>query len=89
MPYIEDHKLRQLYDGYLTSITNVLMKVPLYKRAGHINYIITRLLLDIEPKSYKEFNDIMGILESVKMEFYRRKIIPYEDIKIQENGDVY
>lgn len=31
---------------------------------------------------------IIGLLESVKFEFYRRFVSPYEDIKIEENGDV-
>jgi hypothetical protein len=30
----------------------------------------------------------MGVLESAKLELYRRKIAPYEDDKIAENGDV-
>jgi hypothetical protein len=31
---------------------------------------------------------VIGALENCKMELYRRKIAPYEDIKIEENGDV-
>ena len=30
----------------------------------------------------------MGVLECCKLEFYRRVAAPYEDIKIEENGDV-
>ena len=89
MPYIADKKFRKLYDGYITYIINVLEKVPKYKQHGHVNYIITRLITGLKPKSYKEFNAILGILESVKLEFYRRIIAPYEDLKIKENGDVY
>ena len=81
--------MRRLYDGYLKSIVTVLNKVPKKKQHGHMNYIITRLILETNPKNYKEFNAIIGVLESVKMELYRRKIAPYEDIKIKENGDVY
>jgi hypothetical protein len=33
-------------------------------------------------------NDIIGVLEAAKTEFYRRIIAPYEDIKIQDNGDM-
>jgi len=32
---------------------------------------------------------VIGVLESVKMELYRRKIADYEDEKCEENGDVY
>ena len=89
MPYIEDLKLRALYDSYLRNIVSVFNKVPKYKQYGHLNYIITRLLLNTEPVNYKDFNAIIGVLESVKLEFYRRKVSLYEDIKIKENGDVY
>lgn len=89
MPYIEDHKFRSLYDGFLESIIHVLDRVPKYKKHGHINYIITKLILDTKPDCYKDFNAILGVLESVKLEMYRRIISAYEDKKIEENGDVY
>jgi hypothetical protein len=34
-------------------------------------------------------NDIIGALEACKLEFYRRLVSHYEDIKIRSNGDVY
>jgi len=30
----------------------------------------------------------MGVLECVKQEFYRRRAVPYEEEKIEENGDI-
>jgi len=39
--------------------------------------------------SYQTINDIIGALEGAKMEFYRRVVVPYEDKKIKDNGDVY
>jgi hypothetical protein len=39
--------------------------------------------------SYRTINDVLGALEGAKLEFYRRVAAPYEDQKIQENGDVY
>lgn len=32
---------------------------------------------------------ILGVLECVKLELYRRVAAPYEDRKIEENGDVF
>jgi hypothetical protein len=32
---------------------------------------------------------VMGALFCTALEFYRRAAAPYEDTKIQENGDVY
>lgn len=59
-------------------------------RAGELNYTITKLLLALKGAGkYKDYNELMGALESAKLEFYRRAIAPYEDVKIKENGDVY
>jgi len=33
--------------------------------------------------------DVLGALEGAKQEFYRRKVVQYEENKIAENGDVY
>ncbi|MBT4120606.1 MAG: hypothetical protein HOA57_00755 [Candidatus Magasanikbacteria bacterium] len=60
------------------------------QRAGELNYTITKLLLALKGNGkYKDYNELMGALESAKLEFYRREIAPYEDTKIEENGDVY
>lgn len=59
---------------------------------GELNYTITNVLLHyIEDKglSYGTINDIMGAMSSAQAEFYRRVAVPYEDMKIRENGDVY
>ena len=58
---------------------------------GDINYIITRILkiyIQRIGKCYENLNACIGVLECAKSEFYRRYIAPYEDTKIQENGDV-
>jgi len=57
---------------------------------GDINWLISSVIwavFDVNP-SYRAGNEIMGILESVKQEFYRKKLGPYEDKKIEENGDL-
>lgn len=66
--------------------------------AGELNYVITGYCLRYlderarqmgEPCGYQELNEVIGVLEAAKLEFYRRLVSPYEDRKIQENGDVY
>ncbi len=58
-------------------------------RAGELNYIVTRLMLALKGEArYKDLNELVGMLECCKQEFYRRHIAPYEDTKITENGDV-
>jgi len=80
MPYIRKERRELLDDG----------APP--KNAGELNYLITeecRMYMTDQPDSYKTRNEIVGVLECAKLEFYRRKVAPYEDIKIKENGDVY
>lgn len=59
---------------------------------GELNYAITKLCvayLESHTLSYQTINDILGALEGAKAEFYRRVAAPYEDTKIQTNGDIY
>lgn len=59
---------------------------------GELNYKITRTIqdyIDMQGLSYQTINDIVGALEGGKLEFYRRVAAPYEDKKIEQNGDVY
>lgn len=59
---------------------------------GELNYLITdicRAYWEIHGKSYQTINDIIGALESSKLEFYRRVAVPYEEKKRAENGDCY
>ena len=60
--------------------------------AGEFNYAISKmvnLILDKRGLNYANINEIIGALECVKLELYRRVVSPYEDAKIAENGDVY
>jgi len=80
MPYVDEKARERLNDG----------SIP--KKAGELNYSITRMIWSyilLKGESYQTYNDIMGALEGVKLELYRRKIAPYEDLKKEANGDVY
>jgi len=62
------------------------------KNAGELNFLITNLItkyIFMKGEKYQHYNDVIGALEGAKLEIYRRKIAPYEDIKMKENGDVY
>jgi len=62
------------------------------KTAGELNFQLTRICMDyLEtwPVGYQQYNDVIGALEGCKLEFYARVVRPYEDTKIEENGDVY
>jgi len=65
---------------------------PKPANAGELNYLITLLINDYitdHGLRYSKINDIIGALEGAKAEFQRRIVGPYEDKKIEENGDVY
>jgi hypothetical protein len=37
---------------------------------------------------FQSIADVLGALEATKLEFYRRTAVPYEDMKLSQNGDV-
>lgn len=85
MPYIEKDE-REFFDEKLSFKTKAI------HNAGELNYCITKLIdhyLTSHGKNYTNINEAIGVLECAKLELYRRIASPYEDIKIQQNGDVY
>ncbi len=96
MPYIHENAregldpVQALQIGKIAGCTRGIM---LAGTAGELNYQITRLVDDYLVRhggsSYQVLNEIMGVLECAKQEFYRRRVAPYEDIKIRAHGDVY
>lgn len=59
---------------------------------GELNYGFSCLIdqyMAVKGLSYQTINDIVGALEGAKLEFYRRIAVPYEEKKLEENGDVY
>lgn len=82
MPYIPKERREALFNA----------DAPEFEAAGELNFIFTELIkLYINQKgmSYNTCNEIIGVLDAAKLEFYRRVVAPYEDQKIKENGDVY
>lgn len=87
MPYITKED-RMVLDY---AVGNLLDTLSVTHHPGFLNYAITRLLLAYLPQipGYSNYNEVIGVLECVKQEFYSRAIRPYEDDKIIANGDVY
>ncbi len=89
MPYI-DSSLRKVVDGKIELLAERSKELGQGSRAGVLNYVITRLLKLLYPRDrYSELNEALGVLDAVAREFYRRRVAPYEDKKIKDNGDVY
>ena len=88
MPYIKTED-RTKYGIHLQYLADIIKEIPEEKLAGELNYLLTSILhIATEKANYRKFNEIIGVLECCKLEMYRRKISPYEDKKIIENGDV-
>lgn len=91
MPYIEP-ELRKKFDSKIENILKELLFHEDVIAVGEINYIITKLIhefcVDFPGLNYHLLNNIMGVLESAKQEFYRTVVAPYEDLKRKENGSV-
>lgn len=89
MPYILKTE-REKFNDLVKILVHDLSESGEYD--GKLNYVISSIINGIlkeKGKNYHELNKIIGVLECTKQELYRRVISPYEDIKIQENGDVY
>lgn len=86
MPYIRKED-REKFFPIVAEMRRVDICTP-----GELNYLISMICNSYakdKPESYQVYNDILGALTGASYEFYRRKISPYEDKKIKENGDVF
>ena len=88
MPYIKS-ELRKKFEIILFYFK--VRKELQNMTAGEINYLLT-IILDrqLGPSiTYARANELIGVLECVKLEIYRQVISKYEDLKERENGTVY
>jgi len=86
MPYIDSDQRSDL--DKIVSLT------PPDLLSGELNYLITKILMKqynegMSGPSYISILKILGTLEAVKLEFYRRVAAPYEAAKCMDNGDVF
>jgi hypothetical protein len=93
MPYIPAKARKEIDSG----------KNP--EAIGELNYKITKEIMKylsllnfrkaiqgkklIVQNNYADYNEVMGVLECVKQELYRKVISKYEDKKCKLNGDVF
>lgn len=81
---------RARFEPAVRSLRDTITKEGISK--GDLNYLISslaKLYVDKHGTSYSVLNDVVGVLGAANMEFYRRVVVPYEDKKIEQNGDVY
>ena len=83
MPYIKKAD-RINFDQYLNQVPNTTNK-------GDLNYCVTQLALyhiKHHGKSYTNISEAASALVDAADEIKRRLLAPYEDQKIEENGDL-
>ncbi len=88
MPYIKREQ-RHRYQAVLTELAGLISQ-DRAERAGHINYVVSSLLDKVygSEMRYADHNEVIGVLSCIQLEFYRRKTAPYEEIKIESEGDL-
>jgi len=93
MPYVNQvyrDVIDPMMDGLMAYIGGMSRVEEL--SAGNLNYIITKIINEwVRSKGlrYATINEVKGVLHCVIDEFNRRIVGPYEDSKIEDNGDVY
>ncbi len=79
MPYITQEERDDLHiNGWPDKLSS-----------GKLNYCITNLLVATKPRTYNDYNALVGVLECCKLEFYSKAVSAYEAEKERVNGDVY
>jgi hypothetical protein len=87
MPYIKQD-MRKEWDEIAKLVLKILNEQKEEDKEGCLNYLITKILKNSYKPKYFNYNRVIGLLECIKLEFYRRQIAEYENLKIKENGDV-
>jgi hypothetical protein len=86
MPYI-DRTRREKFEASLKALWDLI------DDEGELNYVMTKLAIHFVARqggeSYRNLSKAMSAFENAKLEFYRRKVAPYENLKSLQNGDVY
>ena len=88
MPYIQETS-RGFLDKHIQELSDRVTT------EGEICYVIYALLVRYCEKNksvglfcFRIISQCISAIECAKLELYRRIVAPYEDKKIQENGDV-
>lgn len=86
MPYIEQDRREAIKasGGYLNLNS---LRTP-----GELNYALSEVAkayLKGKPVRYDSMAEVVAAFDNAKDEFRRRVLHPYENSKIEQNGDIY
>ncbi|MBI2043691.1 hypothetical protein HYT25_04860 [Candidatus Pacearchaeota archaeon] len=86
MPYITQGD-KNKYESILRTLRNLINKDT---KKGELTYLVYALGLEFFKgrKSYTNISTAISSLQDAAEELRRRHLNPYEDRKIEENGDV-
>lgn len=87
MPYIKQEE-REMVDHLVDGLAWMVYETKGELKAGWLNYILFAFCKKYLKPSYKEYRNYIGELNECIAEIRRRILAPYEDEKIEENGDV-
>jgi hypothetical protein len=87
MPYIKAQD-RIWFNPGIEALQTELTKVPIDKRKGALNYVISRIASGVFPHDYHGISNIVGALRDAASEIDRRLMGPREDQAILNNGDL-
>jgi hypothetical protein len=84
MPYIPENR-REFFDNLLRQCAGHV------QNEGELNYCfykLATLLIEKTGESYANLSMCSSAMEHAKLEWYRKRLAPYEDRKIAEHGDI-
>jgi len=91
MPYIKKEQRQKINPALCVLVETMIEKLGPSITKGDMNYVFYVLSLQylcIKGMNYQNISDVIGALRDSADEFSRRILIPYEDNKIKENGDI-
>jgi hypothetical protein len=88
VPYIKEEYRQELHH-VLDDLIYTITTLPSEDRNGIVTYTVYKIVKDLywQP-SWDNLSDGRKCLDEASREFCRRIIEPYEDLKIEENGDI-
>ena len=94
MPYIKDDDTLYLdaFTGKPASLRDIFKPSHIPQTPGQLNYAITMLMHEYVlamGESYDSISEALSACHEAEQEYRRRVLVPYENKKIYENGDIF
>ncbi len=92
MPYIKEEH-REILDPIINDLKRTIVNITLddesVKLECLINYMILKMLSEMyTAKNYDEINDVIGMLECCKLEYYRKVAAIVNDQSEYDYGEI-